>query len=137
MDEPDRPLVPPRDEPDDLVLPDTLDARHADLLREHGFEAAGTLAQALSTDTYDLARVIYAIVNPEATAIVYIGGTEGGRDVRVRLRTHLRDRAKIGHVEKESLLFVHVMLTEYVVLHHFESDTGRLPVCNKRKAGFY
>jgi|GEM_PF-2456461 len=129
--------TPPRDEPAELNLPDTLDPRHAALLREHGFEDAGTIARVLSTDGYDLTRLIYAIVNPEGTAIVYIGGTEAGRDLRGRLRNHLRDRAKIHHVERESFVYVHIMLTEYVVIHHFHEDTGALPVCNKRKAGFY
>lgn len=135
MEDPDR-LAPDEGEPE-LTLPDTLDPKHAALLREHDFESAGTIAKVLTTDGYDLTRLIYAIVNPQGTAIVYIGGTEAGRDLRGRLRNHMRDRAKIHHVERDSLVYVHIMLTEYVFIHHFHEDTGALPVCNKRKAGFY
>jgi hypothetical protein len=38
------------------------------------------------TREFDYNRVIYAITNPEGTAVVYVGDTEQGRDVRGRLK---------------------------------------------------
>lgn len=122
--------------PDDdgLTLPPTLDPIHADLLREHLFEDAGLLAYALRQDEFDGLRVVYAITNPAQTELVYIGDAEQGRNLRSRLRAHLKDREKIGHVEADSRVYVHVMITEFMVLNNFHADTGRLPVCNKRKS---
>jgi hypothetical protein len=122
--------------PDDdgLTLPPTLDPVHADILREHLFEDAGLLAYALRQDEFDGLRVVYAITNPAQTELVYIGDAEQGRNLRSRLRTHLKDREKIGHVELDSRVYVHVMITEFMVLNNFYADTGRLPVCNKRKS---
>jgi hypothetical protein len=74
------------DAPDPLTIPPSLDPAHAVLLREHGFEDAGHLAWVLKTKVYDGHRIVYVITNPERTAIVYIGGTEDGRDLRARLR---------------------------------------------------
>ena len=120
--------MPPR-----LILPTSLDPVHADLLREHHFEAAGALRDAIRTDAFDGVRALYAITNPEQTAIVYIGDTEEGRDVRGRFKSHLNDRSKLGQVEKDSLAYVHVMVTEYLVLDRFEQETGKLPLLNRRK----
>lgn len=129
---------PPDDDPDDgLTIPPTLHPVHADLLREHLFEDAGTLSDALTHDDFDGLRVVYAITNPAHTEIVYVGDAEQSRNLRSRLRAHLKDRDKIGHVERESLVFVHVMITELLVLNCFHADVGRLPVCNKRKVGKY
>ncbi len=124
---------PAPEEPECLTIPETLHPAHADILREHLFEDAGLLGDALLTDEFDGARVVYAITNPGQTEIVYIGDSEQGQNLRDRLRSHVRDRQKMGHVEKESRVYVHVMITEYMVLDCFQQDIGRLPVCNKRK----
>ena len=116
-----------------IILPTSLDPRHADLLREHHFENVGALGDALTTNEYDGLRIIYAITNPEQTEIVYVGDTEEGRDVRSRLRDHLSRRSKAGRVEVDSLVCVHAMVTEYMVLDRFEEVLGALPVLNKRK----
>lgn len=116
-----------------LTIPETLHADHAALLREHHFETAGALGDVIRTDEYDGIRIIYIITNPEQTEIVYVGDTEEGRNVRGRLKDHLDTRSKAGKVEKTSLVFVHVMVTEYMVLDRFEEVFGRLPVLNKRK----
>jgi hypothetical protein len=92
------------------------------------------LESALKSDEYDEARVIYAITNPEKTEIVYIGDTESGRDVRGRLKAHLKDRDKIGLVENESDVYIHFMITEFLVLSTFEEEVGSLPALNKRKS---
>lgn len=129
--------VPPPADPnadDDLTLAPTLDPLHADLLREHLFEDAGLISRALRNDAFDGLRLVYAITNPEQTAIIYIGDTEQGRNLRARLRAHMKDRDKIGHVELDSFVYVHVMITEFLVLDRFHEDTGNLPVCNKRKS---
>jgi len=126
--------TPPPDDDDGLTLPPTLDPLHADLLREHLFEDAGPLAYALRQDEFDGLRVVYALTNPAQTELVYIGDAEQGRNLRSRLRAHLKDRDKIGHVELDSRVYVHVMITEFMVLNNFHADTGRLPVCNKRKS---
>lgn len=125
------------DAPCPLTLPTSLAPIHASLLRDHGIEDAGHLAWVLKTDVYDGHRIVYVITNPERTAIVYIGGTEGGRDLRARLRCHLKDRDKIGHVERDSFVYVHIMVTEFMVLSHFREDTGALPRCNKRLVAFH
>ncbi len=116
-----------------LTIPETLHADHAALLREHHFETAGALGDVIRNDEYDGIRIIYIITNPEQTEIVYVGDTEEGRNVRGRLKDHLDTRSKAGKVEKTSLVFVHVMVTEYMVLDRFEEVFGRLPVLNKRK----
>ena len=116
-----------------LTIPETLHADHAALLREHHFETAGAIGDVIRTDEYDGIRIIYIITNPEQTEIVYVGDTEEGRNVRGRLKDHLDTRSKAGKVEKTSLVFVHVMVTEYMVLDRFEEVFGRLPVLNKRK----
>ncbi len=116
-----------------LTIPETLHVDHAALLREHHFETAGALGDVIRNDEYDGVRIIYIITNPEQTEIVYVGDTEEGRNVRGRLKDHLGTRSKAGKVEKTSLVFVHVMVTEYMVLDRFEEVFGRLPVLNKRK----
>ena len=116
-----------------LTIPATLHADHAAMLREHHFETAGVMRDLLRSDEYDGIRAIYAVTNPEQTALVYIGESEEGRDIRGRLKSHMNARNKAGHVEKESLVFVHVMVTEYMVLDRFEEVVGTLPVLNKRK----
>jgi hypothetical protein len=138
MDTP-TPRDPAPDDPaaadDDLTIPPTLDPIHADILREHLFEDAGLLSYALTTDAFDGLRVVYAITNPEQTEIIYVGDAEQSRNLRSRLRAHLKDREKIGHVEANSFVYVHVMITEFLVLNCFHEDVGRLPKCNKRKVG--
>ena len=119
--------------PPSLTIPETLHPKHAALLRECHFETAGPLADVIRTDEYDGIRIIYAITNPQQTDIVYVGDTEEGRDVRGRLKDHLDTRSKAGHVEKTSLVFVHVMVTEYMFLDRFEEEVGTLPELNKRK----
>lgn len=107
---------------------------HKEILEHLHFEHAGELADALKSDEYDGMRVIYAITNPKQTEIVYIGDTEQGRDVRGRLKSHLKDREKVGLVENESDVYIHVMVTEFLVLTEFEDKSGSLPVLNKRKS---
>jgi hypothetical protein len=116
-----------------LTIPATLHPDHAAMLREHHFETAGVMRDLLRSDEYDGIRAIYAVTNPQQTALVYIGESEEGRDIRGRLKSHMNARNKVGHVEKESLVFVHVMVTEYMVLDRFEEVVGTLPVLNKRK----
>lgn len=133
MDTP-TPRVPPPDDTDDgLTIATTLDPVQASILREYLFEDAGLLRNALRLDTFDGLRIVYAITNPEQTEIIYIGDTEQGRNLRGRLKAHMKDREKIGHVELDSFVYVHVMITEFLVLNCFQEDTGKIPVCNKRK----
>ena len=106
---------------------------HAKIIKEFKFEPVGTLGAALKSDEFDNCRVIYAISNPEGTEIVYVGDTEQGRDVRARLKAHLRDRDKVALVEEDSQVFIHMMVTEFAVLTAFEDDSGALPTLNKRK----
>ena len=68
---------------------------------------------------------------PAQTEIVYVGDTEQGRDVRGRLRDHMSRRDKAGRIELDSLVFVHVMVTEFMVMKRFQEEFGRLPVLNK------
>ena len=46
----------------------------------------------------------------------------------------MKDREKVGLVEENSDVYVHVMITEYFVLSTFEELVGALPVLNKRKS---
>ncbi len=110
-----------------------LSREHKKLLDDFGFELAGTMEQALTTYEWDDARVIYAITDPKKHQIVYVGDTEQGRNLRGRLNAHLKDREKINLVEKDSHVYVHLMVTEFLILDEFEQVTGRLPACNKRK----
>lgn len=98
------------------------------------FERAGELGGVLKSDEFDGTRVIYAITNPAKTEIVYVGDTEVGRDVRGRLKSHLKDRDKVGLVEEDSDVYIHIMITEFAVLNAFEDSVGSLPVLNKRKS---
>ena len=107
---------------------------HQKIIDQMHFEPGGEIQQALKSDEFDDCRVIYAITNPEKTEIVYIGDTEQGRDVRGRLKAHMKDREKVGLVEENSDVYVHVMITEYFVLSTFEELVGALPVLNKRKS---
>jgi hypothetical protein len=120
--------------PVELTIPDTLDPVHAALLREHHFETAGRVEFVMRGFAYDGMRVLYAIANPSATALVYVGDSEVARDLKKRLKDHLDSRRMAGLVEPDSLLFVHVMVTEYMVLDRFEEETGRLPTLNRSKA---
>lgn len=115
-----------------LTIPDTLDPVHAAILREHHFVTAGIVSFVLRGDAWDGIRVLYAITNPTQTALVYVGDAEVSRSLRSRLKSHMNARDKMGHVERDSLVFVHVMVTEFMVLRRFEEDTGKLPVLNKR-----
>lgn len=107
---------------------------HQKLVKEMHFEHIGEVGDAIQSDEFDGLRVIYAITNPEKTEIVYIGDTEQGRDVRGRLKSHLKDRDKVDLVEADSDVYVHVMITEYLVLTTFEELVGSLPILNKRKS---
>lgn len=115
-------------------IPMGLKREHEKILKTHGFERAGTLGEALERDEFEGLRVIYAITDPGKREIIYIGETEQGRNLRGRLNAHLKDREKINLIEKDSDLYVHVMVTEFLVLSDFEEVTGGLPACNKRKA---
>lgn len=119
--------------PVELTIPATLDATHAALLREHHFETAGRIEFVMRGFAYDGMRVLYAITNPSETAVVYVGDSEVGRDLKKRLKDHLDSRRMAGHVEMESLVFVHVMVTEYMVLDRFEEEAGSMPLLNRSK----
>lgn len=116
-----------------LTIPDSLNEVHAALLRELHFETAGDLGRVVRSDAYDGLRAIYAITDPARTEVVYVGESEEGRNLRARLRAHLEARSKAGHVEHDSLAFVHVMVTEFMVLCRFEDELGQLPRLNRRK----
>lgn len=88
----------------------------------------------MRTTDYDDLRLVYAITDPAHTSVVYVGETDRARDPRARYRSHIDSRKKIGKVELESLVFVHVMVTEYMVLDAFEHDTGSMPPLNMRKS---
>jgi hypothetical protein len=45
----------------------------------------------------------------------------------------MKDRDKVGFVEKDSDVWIHLMVTEYSVIDHFEELNGALPVLNKKK----
>ena len=107
---------------------------HKKVLTEMHFEYAGELKKVLTSDEFDGARVLYAITNPEKTEIVYIGDTEIGRDVRGRLKSHLKDREKVNLVEENSDIYIHFMITEFYVLSTFEELVGNMPALNKRKS---
>ena len=107
---------------------------HQKLIDEFHFERWGELETVMKKDEFDDCRVIYAISNPEKTDIVYVGDTEQGRDVRGRLKAHLNSREKVGQVEKTSEVYIHMMVTEFMVLDAFEQDAGAIPVLNKRKS---
>jgi hypothetical protein len=107
---------------------------HKKVIDQMHFEHVGEMRDALKSDEFDGFRVIYAISNPGKTEIVYVGDTEQGRDVRGRLKAHMKDREKVGLVEENSDVFIHVMITEYSVLTEFENESGALPVLNKRKS---
>ena len=107
---------------------------HKKVLTETHFEHVGELKKVLASDEFDGARVIYAITNPEKTEIVYIGETEQGRDVRGRLKSHMKDRDKVGLVEENSDVYIHFMVTEFFVLDTFEQLNGTLPILNKKKS---
>ena len=110
-----------------------LKALHKKVLAETHFEHVGELKKVLASDEFDGARVLYAITNPQKTEIVYIGETEQGRDVRGRLKSHMKDRDKVGLVEENSDVYIHMMVTEYFVLDTFEQLNGSLPILNKKK----
>jgi len=107
---------------------------HKKVIDQMHFELWGELGTVLDSDAYDGSRVIYAITNPEKTELVYIGDTEQGRDVRGRLKSHIKDREKVDFVEEESDVYIHFMVTEFSVLSCFEEEVGSLPPCNKRKS---
>ncbi len=107
---------------------------HKKVIDSMHFEYWGELFEVLESDEFDGVRVIYAITNPDKTEIVYVGDTEQGRDVRGRLKAHVKDRDKVGLVENESAVYIHYMITEFLVLSTFEEEVGGLPVLNKRKS---
>jgi hypothetical protein len=106
---------------------------HQKVLDEMHFDYISEVGDFLKNDEFDDARVIYAITNPEKTEIVYVGDTEQGRDVRGRLKAHMKDRDKVGLVELDSDVYIHFMITEFLVLSTFETEAGSLPALNKRK----
>ena len=110
-----------------------LKKEHEKVLKDNRFEHVGDVGTALKSDEYEGDRVIYAITNTEKTEVVYVGDTEQGRSVRSRLKAHLKDREKVGLVEENSDLYIHVMVTEFAVLTAFEDRAGALPALNKRK----
>ena len=112
----------------------TLKNPHKKVLTDNHFERWGEMDEVLKSDEFDGARIIYAITNPTKTEIVYIGDTEQGRDVRGRLKSHMQDRDKAGCVETKSDVWIHLMVTEYSVMDHFEELNGALPALNKRKS---
>jgi hypothetical protein len=120
--------------PVELTIPETLDPVHAALLREHHFETAGHVGFVMRGFAYDGMRVLYAITDPAYTRVVYVGDSEVGRNLKGRLKDHLDSRKMAGHIERESLVFVHVMVTEYMVLDRFEEETGSMPLLNVAKA---
>lgn len=110
-----------------------MNKKHARILKANHFEPHGTVATALKSDEFDNCRVLYAITDPAGENVVYVGDTEVGRDVRARLKAHMNARDKAGHVEAESQVWIHFMVTEFKVLCDFEEGTGGLPKLNKRK----
>lgn len=119
-------------EPPPLTIPDTLDPVHAGLLRELHFVTVGEAGDGMALWAFRDLRIVYAITNPERTEIVYVGDSEKGRDLAGRIKDHLSRREKAGHVEKASLVFAHILITEYLVLDRFRDLTGKLPRLNKR-----
>lgn len=119
-------------EPPPLTIPDTLDPVHAGLLRELHFVTVGEAGDGMALWAFRDLRIVYAITNPERTEIVYVGDSEKGRDLAGRVKDHLSRREKAGHVEKASLVFAHILITEYLVLDRFRELTGKLPRLNKR-----
>lgn len=111
----------------------SLNKKHLRVLTENHFEAHGTIGSALKSDEYDGCRVLYAISDPTGEQVIYVGDTEVGRDLRGRLKAHMNARDKAGHVELESQVWIHFMVTEFKVLSDFEDVAGALPKLNKRK----
>ena len=107
---------------------------HKKILDNNMFEFIGTVEQVISSDEFDNLRVVYAITDPKRNEIVYIGHSEKGRNLRGRLKSHLKDREKIGAVENKSHVYMHLMITEYSVLGEFEDKHGCLPKLNKKKS---
>lgn len=107
---------------------------HKKVLDHCHFEQWGEIQKVLKSDEFDSCRVIYAITNPDKTEIVYVGDTEQGRDVRGRLKAHMKDREKVGLVESNSDVYIHMMVTEFFVLSELEELSGALPTLNKRKS---
>ena len=46
----------------------------------------------------------------------------------------MKDREKAGLVEENSDVYIHFMVTEFLVLTTFEELVGALPALNKRKS---
>lgn len=115
-----------------LTLPESLDSVHAGLLRELHFVTVGDAGDAMALWAFRELRVVYAITNPARTEIVYVGDSEVGRDLAGRIKDHLSRREKAGYIERDSLVFAHVLITEYLVLDRFRDLTGSLPRLNKR-----
>ncbi len=106
---------------------------HSKVMKKLRFQREGTVEEALKRDTFDGLRVLYAITDPDETQVVYVGETEVGKNLRGRLKAHLNDRSKINLVEPQSALFVHIQITEFIVLSAFEEWSGALPKLNKKK----
>lgn len=100
---------------------------HKNVLDRLQFGLWGDVEEVLRSDEFDDWRVIYAITNPEKTEVVYVGDTEQGRDVRGRLKAHMRDREKVSLVEIDSDVYIHLMVTEFFVLS-FEEEAGAMSV---------
>ena len=112
----------------------TLESKHQKIMKQFHFERWNEVKKCLESDEFDGFRIIYAITNPTKTEIIYVGDTEQGRDVRGRLKAHMKDREKVGFVENDSDVYIHVMITEFLVLDTFEQLNGSLPKLNKRKS---
>ena len=110
-----------------------MNSSHRRILSKYNFMRWGRLGFALESNACDGIRVLYAITDPKATRVVYVGDTEIGRNVRARLKAHLADTKKSGLVEINSWVWIHQMVTEYLVLDDFEESTGGLPELNVRK----
>ena len=46
----------------------------------------------------------------------------------------MKDHEKVGLVEEDSDVYIHFMITEFLVLTTFEELVGTLPALNKRKS---
>ena len=104
---------------------------HREILKLNDFVSNGTLKESLLSDEWDGSRVLYAISDPKVTRVVYVGDSERGRNLRSRLKAHMKDRTKKGLVELKSRVWVHFMVTECSVLWDFKENTGMLPELNR------
>lgn len=107
---------------------------HRRILTDLLFEPAGTIAEVLVSNEFDDYRIVYAITDPSGKEIVYVGHSEVGRNLKGRLKAHLKARDKMGFIESNSKVYVHIMITETYVLNAFEEEIGTLPLLNRVKS---